>query len=246
MKYLKLILAAYFFSSLFSCKKEAYSNNGSPTSSLTIVNAIVGSSPLIADYYGDKNVSTYYSTAPSIPFGSSNEYGITSGSVPFVIYQQSDTTNAVYRNSITLAGQGIYSLFLSGSTTTPESIITTDHPPYHPAADSTVGVRFINLSPGSSPVSVNIQGKANGSEVQTLAYKSITSFKNYPATYNVSQYIFEFRDAGSGNLLSSFTISGINYGDDGDTNTNNYRWKNITIVLDGLPGSQGAFQVNNY
>jgi len=242
-KILTAILISFIFT---SCKKEAYIVKANPVSSLTVANAIVASNPVIVNPYGDKYVSTYYSTSPQITTGSSVEYNIASGNIPLKIYSVSDTGHAVYNNNITLSPQRIYSLFLCGQTGSTESVLTTDDPPYHPAADSTVGIRFINLSPGSSPVSVDIQGKANGSEVQSLAYKSITSFKNYPATYNISQYVFEFRDASSGALLTSFTISGINYGDDGDTNTNFYRWKNITIVFDGLSGSQNAFQVNNY
>lgn len=247
MKQLNLIISMISIVILSnSCKKDSYVQKNMPTSSLTVVNATVDANPFIVDYYGSKYVGAYYSSAPQISFGASMEYAIGSGIIPLVVYQISDTTNAVYKNNITLGGQGIYSLFLCGNASSPASVLTIDHPPYHNAADSVVGIRFINLSPTSSPVSVDIQGQANGSEIQSLSYKSITAFKDYPATYNISQYVFEFRDAVSGTLLTSFTISGINYGDDGDNSTNQYRWKNITIVLDGLPGSQSAFQVNNY
>lgn len=227
-----------------SCKKEV----GIPVrslSSVTVVNAISGSNPLISDFLNTKSISAYYLSTPQIAFDAAQEYSVASGSVPAVIYQITDTTHAVYRNDISVQKAGIYSLFLCGTAAQPENIFITDHPPFHPAADSTVGVRFINLSLAKTSVSVDIQGKSNGSEVQSLDYKSVTNFKNYPATYNISSYTFEFKDA-SGNLLASYTLSGINSGDNGDQSTNQYRWNNITIVLAGAPGAETAFQENNY
>jgi hypothetical protein len=72
--------------------------------------------------------------------------------------------------------------------------------------DSTSGVRFINLSPNSQPITVNIQGSTL-SRFGTLSYKQISDFKPFTTKgQNLSNgYIFEVRDAQSGSLLTMFT-----------------------------------------
>jgi len=42
----------------------------------------------------------------------------------------------------------------------------------HASTDSVAGIRFVNLSPVTSPVSVDIKGLSNGSEVTSLPYKA--------------------------------------------------------------------------
>jgi hypothetical protein len=243
-RFLYFIAGTLMIISVTSCKKN---NVGLPSggSSLTIVNALVGSSSLVPNF--NYNVPLqYYSGAQQIGYASAVEFGYHSGNVPLALSDITDTTHTVFKQVVPLSNNTVSSLYITGTMTAPESFQTTDHPPYHAPADSTVGIRFVNLSPGSNPVSVDIQGGANGSEVTTLAYKSITAFKNYAATYNISSYTFEFRDVTTGALLASYTLSGVNYGDNGDQNQNNVRWKNITIALSGVPGAQGTFQVNNF
>ncbi|MCR8556962.1 DUF4397 domain-containing protein [Mucilaginibacter sp. BJC16-A38] len=227
-----------------SCKKNDV-QLPSGGSSITIVNALVGSSSLVANFNYNVQLK-YYATAQQISYASAFEFGYYSGNLPLALSDLTDTTHDVFKQIVPLPKNTIGSLYITGTLAAPESFQSTDHPPYHAPADSTVGIRFVNLSPGSSPVSVNIQGAANGSEVTTLAYKNITAFKNYAATYNISSYTFEFRDVATGTLLTTYTLSGVNNGDNGDQNQNNVRWKNITIALSGLPGSQGTFQINNY
>ncbi len=184
-----------------SCKKEAGVVKPVPISSLTIVNAIIGSDEIIADLTGADSVAAYYSTAPQISYGSYKRYSIPSGSVPIVIYSISDTITPVFKSTLSLNNSSIYSLFLCGtSPKQPDTLLTQDLIPYHSSIDSTIGIRFVNLSSGN-PVSVNIQDSANGSEVSSLGYKGITVFKNYAVTTDVTEYIFEIRDAVTGDLL---------------------------------------------
>jgi hypothetical protein len=123
----------------------------------------------------------------------------------------------------------------------PDTLFTTDTPPYHPPSDSTIGLRFVNLSPASAPVSVNITGGANGSEVSSLPYKSITDFNNYPATAAISDYNFEFRDAATGALIGSYDVTGINTLLYGFNNTRLHR--NLTLALLGLPGDPATLKI---
>jgi hypothetical protein len=88
--------------------------------------------------------------------------------------------------------------------------------------------------------------------VATLRYKEVTGFIPYPATQEIDSYIFEFRDAATGTLLTIYTADGIN-----NTNSDPYNpskiWlnHNTTLALLGLPNGAGAaaqtvLMINNY
>jgi hypothetical protein len=253
MRILKIVLpiiAVILFCN--GCKK----NNDQPgdISSLNIVNAIPGSDNLVTNFNGitGKMVDTFrwYNTALQIGYGSSQIISSYSGATPLSLSQISDTLHSLYAGTLNLPAGTIHTLFLTGTVASPDTLFTTDTPPYHPAMDSSVGVRFVNLSPGSDPISVNIQGQANGTEAASLSYKAITSFKNYPAIGAVDSYTFEFRDIATDIVLATYTLYGIN---DGlvNTNTNYLRYRNLTIALIGLPGAasdvpQTTIQINNY
>src|SRR5262249_48007687 len=136
-----------------------------------------------------------------------------SGTQQLGIYQYPDTTGKstpLYKLSLNLPVGSIHTLFLTGTLAAPDTMFTTDVIPYHPFSDSSISFRFVNLSAGSSPISVNIKNNAYGSEVSSLSYKGITGFKNYPAPYNVTDYNFEIRDAASGTLLGNLDVASIN------------------------------------
>jgi hypothetical protein len=245
--YMKFLLSIFTTAIILSsCTKEANNVKPVPISAVNIVNAVIGSNSLIADLTGADSVAAYLTTTPQIGYSSFYEYSIPSGNVPIAVYQTTDTLNAVFKtglknSTLNLQGSKIYSLFLSGQFAAQGSVdtlLTLDNPPYHPATDSSSGIRFVNLSPGSSPVSVNIQGNPNASELSSLSYRNITGFKNYPATANITQYIFEIRDAASGILLTTY-------------NYNLAPYQNITIAIIGsedpavsVPVS--ALRVNNF
>jgi hypothetical protein len=222
---------------LFSCKKELSISNGITLSAVTIINACPNSNPIIPDF--SNNPVDYFSDAQNIGYQSYFEYAIPSGSTPFSVWQISDTTHAIFKTNITLQSRGIYSIFLSGDNTLkPDTLFVKDNLPYYTVKDSVAGVRFVNLSPGSGLISIDIQGKPNGSEVSSLPYKKITTFKAYTDNNIIPDpstgYIFEFRDQASGNLLATYNYNNI------------ARFKNVTIVFCGDPGNQSAFLENNY
>ena len=160
------------------------------------------------------------------------------------LYDNSDTLHSIFGCSLELPIGSIHSLFLTNTLVQPDSLFTTDIPPYHPTTDSSIGIRFVNLSTGSGPVSVDIQGQPNGSEVISLPYKGITDFKNYSARATISSYKFEFKNAASGAILATYTMSGVNNGVV-NSSQNQLRFRNFTIVLKGLPGATSVFLVNN-
>jgi hypothetical protein len=232
------LAALLLLATLFSCSKTS-SLPG--TASLTIVNAVAGSNPLVTNFSSTQAIE-WYGNASQIAFGQYAEYNYYSGVQPLGLYQYPDTVAQdppLVSLVLTLPVGSIHSLFLTGTTNAPDTVFTTDAPPYHPPSDSSMGIRFINLSPGSAPVSVDIQGQANGSEAGSVAYKGITAFKSYSATSVVAGYNFEFRDAASGTLLVSYALTPAAY-------------RNYTIALEGLPGPggsavpQAAWLVNNY
>lgn len=96
---------------------------------------------------------------------------------------------------------------------------------------SDLPVRFINLSAGSAPISVNVQGNANGSTVSSLPYKSLTDFMNFATKTANTQYIFEFRDAASGTLLTTFTWNVVPF-------------KNITLCVIGQEGNPSSVPIS--
>ncbi len=238
---------------LFACKK---SSTGSGTASLTLINAVAGSNILATNFSDTYSIEWYYS-AMQVQYGSYSPYYETSsysGTQPLKLYQYPDTlekSTPLFDLRIDLLIGSVHTLFLTGTTSAPDTLFTTDILPVHPPQDSSFGIRLVNLSPGSGPVSVNIQGQANGSETASLPYKSITAFKTYPATSATGSYVFEFRDA-AGILLGSYTFDGVNNDAGNNTANNLWRYRNFTLILAGLPaaGTTGSTQIvflaNNY
>jgi len=250
------------------CTKTIVPAPGS-VASLNVVNVLPTSLPLIPVAYTTEPV-TYNSSPPpvayqklggvgAVAYGTNALFVLTSGADNFYTAQKNADTLSngngglkkyMFNSVLNLAAGGAYSLFITGrDTTASDYLFVQDDLPYHAPSDSTAGIRFVNLSTGSNPISVNIQGQATGSEASNLAYKGITNFKNYAATYKISSYVFEFRDASSGALISSYTLSSVNGGS--TTSANNVRFKNLTLALIGQPGVTGTYaqkvvQINNY
>ncbi len=222
----------------FSCKKDNSSTAG--IASFTIINAVQGSDPFIADPNGADSVAAYFSTTPQIGYGASQEYSLVSGNIPLVVYDIADTVNAVFRNTLSLKGNNIYSLFLAGvyssnAQNKPDTVLNIDQIPYY-GNDSSAGVRFINLSPDSKPISINLAGNPGSqTEFSSLGYKQISAFKTYSAASGVGgSYNFEIRDQASDSLLTTYSWNYI-------------LQKNNTIVISGLESNGlNLFSVNNY
>jgi len=235
----------------FSCSKN---NNVLPNSqgtSLNVINGIIGAAPLFVKNNNAGLIFSKIASGNKITYGAYLLSSPLAGQQSYQFIQNTDTLHTLVNLNLNLATGGTYSLFLAGTVSQPDTLLTRDNLPYYPAADSVGGVRFINLSVGAAPVSVDIKGNANGSEVASLPYKGATIFKTYSATHTVSSYIFELRDAGTGTLIASYTFSGVNNATGTNTATNTFRFKNHTLALIGQPGGTGAaaqkiILVNNY
>jgi hypothetical protein len=226
------------------CSKQASLH---PVASLNVINALPASAPLILVQGSIAPAIGEFGSIGALSYASTAVLTAPSGSESFYVVQDNVDTMSInaqggdfmFSGTLNFTAGGLYSLFITGAdTSNPDYLLVQDTPPAQ--TDSTVGIRFVNLSTGSNPVSVDIQGQPNGSTVSSLAYKNITSFANFAATSSVSSYIFEFRDATSGNLLASYTLSGVN----------SVLFKNLTIALIGQPAggtvAQSCIRVNSF
>lgn len=226
---------------MLSCSKQTIK----PTASLNLINAVPGSTPSLVTNFNGPTPITGYLTALKLVYGTidRNSLGLSlSGQQKLAVYLYPDTTvhsTPLFNMDLNLQPGNIYSLFLTGTMTDPDTLLTKDVVPYYPVSDSSLGIRFVNLSAGSAPVSVNITGAANGSETGSLSYKAITGFKKYAATADVSQYNFEFRDAASGDLLDRYAFTGVN----SVVATTARRFRNFTIAFMGEPANPATRKI---
>jgi hypothetical protein len=234
----------------FSCTKTSTPPG---TSSLIIANATVGTSILVTNFNGGGQPLYYYNNAYRLYYGAyqtSDEMSYYSGEQHLALYQYPDTTEhsqPLFDLTLNLPIGSMHTLFLTGTTAKPDTLLINENPPVYPFGDSVTSLRFINLSPGSGPIRINIQGQPTGSEVNGLDYKSYTSFKPYPATAAIKNYVFEFRDAVKDSVLATFTGTrvsspGISY------LPNSWIYRSSTIAFIGQPGdgSQSAYRIYNF
>jgi hypothetical protein len=217
----------------FACKKSTDTSTVA-AGVLNVTNAVVGGATITL------NNNAIVSSNNTVGVNAYAWLPLASGSIPVNLgvpaKAATPTTPIVpavpyYNTTLAVDNSSNYSLFLTGtSPSTIESVLIKESYPYA-YADSTCGVRFINLAPGSSPVSVNVKGSANGSEVNTLAYKAYSGFVKHPAKKLNPNYIFEFRDATTGALISSYTL------------TTPY-FHNVTLVLRGIVGSSAGVTID--
>lgn len=244
-KFLALLAAISVL--LFACNK----NNlplASVAASLSFANTTVGSAPLVTKFGNVNLIYSTVTTANKISYGVSNTFSEIGGGQTVSFIQTTDTTHTLFTGNLNLQTGGIYSLYLTGTVAQPDTVFIHENLTYHAATDSVAGIRFINLSPGSNPVSVDIKGQANGSEVTNLVYKGRTIFKTYKADHTVASYIFEFRDATSGALLATYALNGVNNASSASLNTTNtVRFRNQTIALIGGSGTANSvINIANY
>ncbi|QEC43130.1 DUF4397 domain-containing protein [Pseudobacter ginsenosidimutans] len=229
-----------------ACKKD----NPRGTATLLMFNAVTGSDTLVTSFNGTETIR-YFKTANRLVYGEvispyffnmNGQFNSYAGDQPIVLYNNNDTTSKsqpVFDLQVNLPVSSISSLFLTGSLADPDTLFTRDHLPYHPSTDSSMGIRFVNLSPGNMKLSVNLAGETHGSEVSGLQYKGITGFTNYPVTEGVEEYNYEFRDASNGDLITTFTID-VRNSQSGNFIINQRRYRNYTLMFYGKAGSTGT------
>ena len=228
MKYyiLSVVITILLAGFCAGCKKD--SSTAPLSSSLTLVNIIPGADTLVTNFNGvTKQPSFQYYLAQQILPNSYQEFSGYLNTVPLGISTSRDTTHALFNLNLTIAPGSIHTLFLAGTGTAPDTLLTTDQVPVIPVNDSAIGIRFANLSFGSNPVNITVQTGAGDSVIASgLAYKGISSFLLLPASGSMpagGSYTFAFRDAVSSVLLTSYTLGGLS----------SMYFRSKTIVLKG-------------
>ncbi|MBO9570667.1 MAG: hypothetical protein J7497_00420, partial [Chitinophagaceae bacterium] len=135
-----LLLLLLIISLIVSCKKDEFQTT--PLSSLIVVNTVTGGSPVRM-----AGVSTF-------DIGN-NGYGFFStmiGNPDIYVYPIDDSLNPYYHSnkSVSIKENEYFTLFLCGTPDAPENVLIKESYSFY--QDSVTGIRFINLSPNSSPL----------------------------------------------------------------------------------------------
>lgn len=224
-----------------SCSKE---KEDAGTASLIIINAVAGSKPLATNFKaeGPINYTNFQSRlldySDKVPPASTYQFRSYGGKQRLRLFQYPDTTEKdtpLFDLQLDLPLYSVNSLFLTGTLAAPDTVLSRDEIPYFQEGDSTMAIRFINLSPGSGPISINRKDSVPGSEVNNLTYKSMSEFKRYNAKRNILNYVFEFHDAVTGELLATYTA----YNNHNNEVPSQWVYRSMTVVFQGLPGTTG-------
>lgn len=134
--------------------------------------------------------------------------------------------------------KAVNTLYVIGDTPNLEAVfVSGDNIPYIDKVatldgeplDSSIYIRFINMSPDDRAVKVVF--KDSTEQANGLTYKKISDFKKYPALYNTKPFKLEARDAVTNDSLSIITIN--------PTDAANGRFNSISVILMGRKGMPG-------
>lgn len=227
------VLLFFVFGAISACKKYDYNGVQTPAS-VTVVNAMFESHS-ICPLFGVPPAQ-YWNIRQRVPFTGSFAFSPPKDSNALLIVPITDTGFTIFQGKMPIVSGGIYSFFLAGDTTKPDTMFVKDEIPYY--TDSSVGLRIVNCMGGGKSISVNLVGNdpSTQAEVSNLGYMQITSFKKYAVDPNLMVYSFEIHDQATGDLLGTFDWYYTTY-------------KNNTLVIGGnADPSIGVmpFTVNNY
>jgi hypothetical protein len=196
-----LLLSLVIF---FSCKKSSY-NEVVPTAALNVINAATDVPALSVNF--TRNPISFSKYQQLISYGASWEWGLPPLDTTISLISSADTSNIFYSSPFSFKAGKIYSLYVVSGAAKGDILFMEDSIPAY--QDSAAGIRFINLSPDSGPVTINMQGSDPGqTEFQEMAFKQISPFKKYSiaSPFN-GAYNFEIWSKTTNTLLANFTWS---------------------------------------
>jgi hypothetical protein len=220
---------------LQSCKKDG--PNFTPLASLNVADAVIGG----------RNVKLNTNVRDSATLYSYKLFQVVAGETPIRIYPTNNPKTPYFEETKTTVNGGIYSLFLAGTASAPESIFVKDEiPPF--SQDSIVRVRIVNCSVNSSPISVTLGSAPTVNLFNAVSYKTVTTFSTIELKTKIAVggNVFQIRDS-AGTLLTSYTLPAT-----GLVSVASSRFKNITLVVKGLLGTTtgsdafGVYGMTNY
>jgi len=234
-KKLLIIISLVSLLGFLACHKGE--NDLAPLSSLTVVNANSGIGNMQVKYWNGPVLWHNYNNS-NVAYGGNTLFTLPPGNQSMMVVSSTDTLHPVFDGNITTLANGVYTLFLSGQSTTTDTLLIKESYPFHAILDSSCGVRFINLSPNSHPLNIRLTGSADPA-FGPLIYRQLTGFKNYPAKKVNSSYSFDIRDAVTDTLVTSYALS-------------TPYFNNVTLALEGLEGQHSGtnalkvIRINNY
>lgn len=225
-----------------ACSKKDSSIPSTYSATVNVINAVVNNTGIKVN---TNNSPIVYLSANQVGYGAASLYYIPRSQGRISLVTTADTTNYLL-NSTYSFNSGFATIYLAGQTGAIDTIAReeTNYPFIRTdvvVPDSSIYLRYVNLSPNSTPVNINIKG-AGTNEANSLAYKGITDFKKYPALASNGSYIFEVRDVVTNTLLTTYTF----------TVTATNRFKNVALIIKGLTGTTtgtnafGVFTANYF
>jgi hypothetical protein len=201
----------------------------------TVLNALATSFSDLLVVAGDNR--TPFNKKAAVHFFSDDGYNITglwyfgiSGKEPALVqvYYRKDSTKPFFSKTISSVPGQRHNLMVTGTPEMPGYLYLHDQP--QRPADSSTGIRFVNLVRNLPNICVNISGQPVGSEVADLPYLQASPFKLYNARTGQRSYIFEMVDKSTGEIVLSYPFTVVPF-----TNTN--------ICLRGLKNDWPELQV---
>jgi hypothetical protein len=218
-----------------SCKKDG--PTFTPLASLNVANAVTGG----------KNVKLNTNVRDSATLYGYKLFQIIPGETAIKLYPTNNPAAPYYQQTNTTVNGGIYSLFLTGTATAPESIFVKDEIPSF-SQDSIVRVRIVNCSASSSVLSLTLGSSPTVNLFSNIAYKSVSAFNgiDLKSRLAVGGNVFQLRNP-AGAVIATYTLPAT-----GTVSIASSRFKNITLVVKGVFGTTsgtdafGIYAMANY
>jgi hypothetical protein len=182
-KYSKIAVAVFASALLFTACKKDSDNQDVETAKIGFVHASPGTVPLDVIFNNQRSLSLNYTNDK----GYFNAYP---GSVLIGVTKK-DSTKYITNSTSLLKPGNFYSAFVVDTLKSTKILVIEDDLST-PETDK-AKVRFINLSPGSPKLSLNVQGSANALFADK-AFKEATPFSNIAAA---DSYTFEVKETGT-------------------------------------------------
>ncbi|AXY73705.1 hypothetical protein D3H65_06805 [Paraflavitalea soli] len=211
-----------------ACEKQTV-NNGQPFT-FSVFNGLNDGVLLYGNYSGTQPFTYKYSQMifsrqmSKVSFGTPQVWARYFASPDTLAKDQ-----PVFDKRFDLVNGRSYTLYLLGEKTQTDHLFVENKFSPHKTGDSLTYLQVVNLS-NDQPISVNIQGEANGSLIKNLPYKQVSSILAIPAGHSRAAYVFEFRDAASGDLLWTEEVTEIN---GANTDFNRFLYRNWAMIFSG-------------
>lgn len=223
MKIRKLAYVAFTIFILIGCKKDEIKIQ--PLATISVLNAVL-------DGKVAKLNTNLRDSCLAMNF---KHFTIFAGEASVIkVYPTGSPTTTYFNQSPNTKSGEIYSLFLAGTHTVPESVLIKDNIPPYPD-DDVINIRLINLVAGSVPISLTMGNEPNVKIFSDITYKQVSEFKtlSFPMSLPANRNLFQIRD-NAGNLLFAYNMPAT-----GTVSQASSRKRNITLAYKGVAGGTG-------